>query len=228
MVKTKKKDLPVISEDKTVKRNDFIELQFTGYANGEVFDSNVPEELKKINPEAKVQKTVIVIGEKMVVAGLDKDLEGKEIGKKYEVEIKKKDAFGDRKRELIRTIPLNAFKEKDAQPRVGMVLTFDNAMARIIAISGARVIADFNNPLSGKDLKYVYTIVRKVDDDKEKAEALFENYLRFVPEIEVKEKVIAKGPKELEPVIKQLNDKFKDLIGKELSFSEKKGEAKSQ
>ena len=34
------------------KKNDFIEIKFTGYANGKVFDSNIEEEAKKINQEA--------------------------------------------------------------------------------------------------------------------------------------------------------------------------------
>ena len=34
-------------------KGDFVEIQFTGKANGEIFDSNIPEDLKKLNKEGK-------------------------------------------------------------------------------------------------------------------------------------------------------------------------------
>ena len=43
------------------KKNDFIELKYTGYANNEIFDSNIEEDLKKLNPKAKAEKFIIVI-----------------------------------------------------------------------------------------------------------------------------------------------------------------------
>ena len=56
----------------------------------------------------------------------------------------------------------------------------------------------------------------------EKIEALLKFYLRIIPEFEVKDKIIIKAQKEYESIIKIYNDKFKDLLGKELSFVEKK------
>ena len=67
----------------TTKKKDFIEIKFTGCANSQIFDSNIEEDLKKINPDAKPEKTIIVIGEGMVVPGLDKALEDKELNKKF-------------------------------------------------------------------------------------------------------------------------------------------------
>ena len=32
-----------------VKKKDFVEIEYTGYANGEIFDSNIEADLKKIN-----------------------------------------------------------------------------------------------------------------------------------------------------------------------------------
>jgi len=212
-----------------IKKNDFIEIEFSGYANGQLFDSNIPEDLKKINPEAKPEKTVIVVGQKMLVPGLDARLEGKELGREYEIEIKAKDGFGDRHRNLIRTIPLRAFTEQKVNPQQGMILTLDNALVKIIAVSGARVTADFNNPLAGKDLKYKIKITKKVEDAKEKSEALFRVFLRFVPEFDVTEnKVTVKGPKILEGVVNLYKEKFKELVGNELAFKEKKEEKKEK
>ncbi len=63
------------------KKKDFVELKFTGYSNGSIFDSNVDEDLKKIEPEAKPRETIIVVGERMVVQGLDNALREKKLEK---------------------------------------------------------------------------------------------------------------------------------------------------
>ena len=208
---------------KKVQKNNFIEIKYTGSANGEIFDSNIEEDARKLNPDFKVRKTIICVGGGMVVSGLDKAFEEKEIGKEYEVDIDVKEGFGERKRELVKTIPLKVFTEKKVDPRPGMMLNLDNMMVRIITISGARVVTDFNNPLAGKDLHYKFKIIREVGRDEEKARALFEVFWKFVPDFSFSgEKIIVKGPKGLDIFVKQFAEKFKELIGKELIFEEKK------
>lgn len=205
-----------------VKKKDFVEIKFTGYSNGNIFDSNVEEDLKKIDPQGKVKETIVVVGEGMLVPGFDNALEGKEIGKEYNVNVSAKEGFGDRRRDLVKTIPLKIFTEKQINPYPGMVLAMDNNLARVITISGARVMTDFNNPLAGKDLTYKFIIIRKVEDDKEKAKVLLEFMFRFVPEHEVKDKIIVKGPEFMKKFTEAFNPKFKELMGKELEFELKK------
>lgn len=218
-----------MSEEQVVRKKDFIELKYSGYANGELFDSNIEEDLKKLNPKTKTAKTIIAVGEGMVVAGLDKTLEGKEIGKEYEVDIDVKDGFGERKRELVKTIPLSAFRENDFNPRPGMVLTLDNYLVKIIAVSGARVVTDFNNPLAGKKLHYKFIIVRKVADDNEKATALFEVFFKFVPKFSIENNaIVVSGDRNLEIFVKIYNEKFKELLGKGLELKEEKSDLEAK
>jgi FKBP-type peptidyl-prolyl cis-trans isomerase 2 len=139
-----------------ITKNDFVEIKYTGYSNGNIFDSNVEENIKKINPKESAKETIVIVGQGMLVPGLDNALEGKEIGKDYEVEVKSKDGFGDRKANLLKTIPLKVFLEKKMMPQPGMVFAMDDKLAKIVTVSGARVITDFNNPLAGKDLKYEF------------------------------------------------------------------------
>ena len=209
-----------------VEKNDFIEIKYTGYANGDIFDSNMEDDLKKLDKKAKPYKIVVIAGQETVIKGFDNALIGKEIGKHYEITLSAKEGFGERKRELIKTIPLKAFSDQKVSPYPGMVLTLDNLMAKIITVSGARVITDFNNPLAGKEIKYKFTILRKLNDEKEKIESFFEIYFRFMPEFEIKDKIIIKGKKELEIFVKMFNPKFKDLFGKEMEFEEKKEKEK--
>ncbi len=204
------------------KKGDFVEIQFTGRSNGIIFDSNIEEDLKKLDSKAKPRKVIVVVGERMIVPGLDKSLAGKEIKKKFSVHLNYKEGFGERKRDLVKTIPLSVFTSQEIMPEPGKTLLMDNMLAKIITISGARVITDFNNPLAGKDLDYEFTITRIVEDLKEKAEAFFEFNLRFVPETEVKDnKVIVKAPEFMESFIKSLGEKFRQLSNAEIEFVEK-------
>lgn len=213
------------------EKKEFIELVYTGKANGSVFDSNIPEDLKTLNPEAKPKKTILAIGEGMVVTGLDNALEGKEIGKEYSIKISSKDAFGERKRELVKTIPLKIFREQNVTPYPGASLLLDNNLVKIITVSGARVITDFNHPLASKEVEYKFTIIRKVIDEKEKVESLFDHFLRITPEMEINpEKIVIKGSKNLEHFFSVYKKRFQDILGKTLEFKEEKkeGEKTSQ
>ena len=212
----------------TIAKNYFIELKYTGYANNEIFDSNIENDMKKLNPNSKPIKTIIAVGQEMVVKGLDKALEGKELEKEYETVLSPKESFGERNKNLIKTIPLKAFTEKKVNPYPGLVLTLDDIMVKIIAVSGGRVIVDFNNPLSGKEIKYKFTILRKVINEKEKIEALFLVFLKFIPDYEIKENIIIKGPKAFEILIKTFSEKFKELLGKSLVLEEVKQEDKTK
>mgnify|MGYP001601353865 CR=1 FL=1 len=211
----------------TTKPKDFVEISYTGYSQGSMFDSNREADLKSINSKAKAKKTIIVIGEGMVVKGLDKALEGKEVGKEYEIKLSPKEGFGERDRNLMKTIPLKVFTDQRINPVPGAVLDMDGMIAKIISISGARVMTDFNNPLAGKELSYKFSITRIITDDKEKATALFENMFRFVPEFDITaENLTIKGPKPLEQFAQAFKDKIKALLNKELKFEEKKIEKK--
>ena len=216
----KKPEAQTVSQGKTAK-GDFIEIKFSGYGNGELFDSNIEEDLKKLHPKAKVEKMIVIVGEGMVVQGLDKALEGKELEKEYEVSFSHKEGFGERNRNLLRVIPLSQFAAQKVNPYPGLVLALDNQVVKIIAVSGARVTTDFNNPLAGKSLRYKFKIIRKVEDEKERAETVFKLLLGFLPEFEIKEKSIAvKFPKGLETFIDPYKEKFKKLLGKDLEFKE--------
>lgn len=199
------------------KKGDFVEIKYTGYANNEMFDSNIESQVKKTNPEAKETKTIVCIGQSMVVKGLDSALIDKELNKQYEITMSPEEGFGKRNRELIKTIPLSLFTKQKITPKAGMMFTLDNSLVKIITISGARVITDFNNPLAGKEIKYEFKIIRIVKDDKEKIGSLFLTWFKFTPKFEVKDsKVVIDAPKEMEIFINVFKNKFKELIDKDL------------
>lgn len=210
-----------------IKKNDFIEIDFSGYANGELFDSTKTDEVKKLSPKSEGKPLVIAVGQSMILPAFDKELEDKEVGKDYEVKFTPQESFGERRKDLVRMVPLNTFKDQRVQPQAGMTLMLDRNVVKVLSVSGGRVTLDFNNPLAGKDIKYNYRINKIVTEEQPKVTALFESLFRFVPKFEIKDTIVITGPKFLEHYVKSFSPKFKELVGKDLSFVEEKIEKKS-
>lgn len=206
----------------TVQKNDFIEIEFSGKANGEIFDTTNKEEAKKIGLDTEVKPIMVSVGNEMLLKGLDEDLIGKEVGKSYSKFLKPEAAFGKRNPAMIKTVPIKVFHEKQINPYPGLTVQMDQYIAKILAVSGGRVSVDFNNPLSGKDVSYDYTIKRKVDDNNDKVNALQDFFFRQRFEYEIKDKkVIFKKP-EIKPFIEVFKEKFKVITGLDFEVEEAK------
>jgi FKBP-type peptidyl-prolyl cis-trans isomerase 2 len=206
------------------KKSDFIEIEFVGLANGGVFDTNIKKEAEKIDLKIEEKPLVVCIGQEMVVKGFDKELENKELGKKYKIKLSPEEAFGTRNKDLIKIIPLSIFKEKNIQPAPGLMLNLDGMLAKILSASGGRVITDFNNPLSGKEIEYEFTIKKKITDEKEKINALQDFFFKKRFTFSLKDKKII-FDKEAEPFLKFFEKKFKEILGKEVEVEKKQEKA---
>jgi FKBP-type peptidyl-prolyl cis-trans isomerase 2 len=208
-------------------KKDFIELEFIGknVSNNEIFDTNILEEAKKINPKIiEVKPLVICIGEGFVVKGLDDFLEGKEVGKKYNLKLTAEKAFGKRNPQMVRLIPMKIFLQQKIYPQPGMTLALDNSLVKVVNVSGGRVMVDFNNPLAGKDIEYDFTIKKIVTDNKEKTDAFTKFLLgqSFDFDIDEKTKKITFKDLRLTPILQALAPKFKEVIGLDVEILEKK------
>ncbi len=206
------------------KKKDFIEIEFTGKSNSQIFDTTSKEEAKSIGLQADVKPIIVSVGNEMVLKGFDKSLEGKELNKKYSVHLKPEEAFGPRNPQLIKTLPIKVFKEKNIQPMPGMTFNMDNHIAKILSVSGGRIITDFNNPLAGKEIEYDFIIKRKITDDKEKINALQDFFFKQKFEFEIKGKKVIFKKQEIKPLIEMMKQKFKDMTGFEFEVEEKKEE----
>src|SRR5665811_2232701 len=93
----------------SVTRGDFIRLSYTGRLdNGDIFDTtnaDVAKENDLFAEGVSYAPIVVIAGENMVVTGLDEDLMGKASGYEGQVKIQPKDAFGERKPELVEVVP---------------------------------------------------------------------------------------------------------------------------
>jgi len=154
-----------------VSKGEFIEIEYTGRLKDEniIFDTTDEKIAKENNLEGSDYSPVVMcVGEGQVLSGIDKNLEGKEIGKEYDIIIKPEDGFGSKNAKLIQLIPTNKFKQQNIQPMPGLQINIDGMVGLVKTVSGGRILVDFNHPLSGKNLLYKVKINRKVTDDKEK------------------------------------------------------------
>lgn len=204
-----------------LKKKDFVELEFTGRVkDGEIFDSNIKKDLKKMNSEAKAKPFIFSLGQGMFIRGVENFLIGKDIGE-YEIDISAEDAFGKRDAKLIQRIPVHVFREHDLKPVPGIVFNFDGRIGKVLTASGGRVMVDFNNPIAGKDVVYKIRILRKVEKLEEKVRAFMDFLFRQEFKFEIKDKkLMIYADKQMIKFIEVFKDKFMDVLDLSLEVME--------
>jgi len=177
-----------------IKKGDFIRIEYTGrLETGEVFDSTDEKVAKKeniFNPNIVYKPIPVVIGAGFVVPGLEKEIEKMKVGEKKSVIVAPEEGFGKRDPKLVRIVPTKIFKEKDIDPKPGMIADFSGMKGRVQSVDAGRVRIDFNNPLAGKILKYELEIKELIEDEKERVNSLLEFFGITNQKVDIKEKII--------------------------------------
>lgn len=200
------------------KKNDFVEMTYTGSVDGKVFDTTDESVAKSEgihNPKKKYGPVVVCIGKRHVVAGLDEALESKE--GKFSVTVAPEKAFGKREGKLIQLVPTAKLTQNKIRPYPGLQLNIDGTVATVKSVSGGRCMVDFNHPLAGKDITYDVEVLGLVEDDKRKLEAVFMRDLQMAPKVEDKDgKLLVKGlPEAIHAPMKK---HLEGLLAKEVEF----------
>lgn len=182
-----------------IQKGDFIKLSYTGrLKNGAVFDTtdaNIARENGVYNENASYGPEIIIAGKGYVVAGLDEDLIGKDVGYKGHVEVPPEKGFGLRRIDLIETIPAKKFKEK---VKPGMRVQVQGRTGVVESTAGGRVRVNFNPALAGETLIYDYAIEELIEGTDKKIDAILKMYSGQDMQHKTEgEKVIIEVPKEL-------------------------------
>ncbi|MEK6823561.1 MAG: hypothetical protein AABY06_00865 [Nanoarchaeota archaeon] len=226
-----------------LQKKDFIEMEFTGRIKdtGDIFDSNVKEELDKLHVSQghkddhthETKPLIYCLGEGMFLGGVDDYLIGKETGN-YIVGLSSEKAFGKRRRDLVKMIPIKIFFQHKINPIQGAMLNFDGKMGKVLSVSGGRVLVDFNHPLAGKEIIYEINVKRIVQNIDEKIKSfnsfIFKQDLKFSV-VQDNKKVIYEIPesdKQLKIFVGIFKEKFKEIFGMELEVKEDKEEEKKE
>ncbi len=209
-----------------IQKSDFIEIEFTGKSlkDNQIFDSNVKEDLKNLNPELskKVKPFIFSLGNNMFLDSLDEFLEGKEIGVIYEVELEPEKAFGKRDAKQVQIVPLKLFRENKLNPVPGFSFNFDGRRGKVLSSNGGRIMVDFNHPLAGHRLHYKIKINRKVDDKNEQIRAFNDFLFKQNFDFSISgNKLILEVPKQMKQFLELFIEKYKEVLGLELEVKEK-------
>jgi FKBP-type peptidyl-prolyl cis-trans isomerase SlyD len=213
----------------TFKKGDFVEIEFTGrIKGGDIFDSNIKEDLQGAKIKGAPNSFVFSVGHGMFVKGVDEFLIGKETGE-YNVELQPEDAFGKRDPKLIQMMPMKVFIQHRMNPIPGAMFNFDGRLAKIMTVSGGRVMVDFNNPIAGKVVEYKIIVKRKVEDQKEQVNALNDFFFRRKLESTIDgNKLKIKAPKGMKAFIEMFRDKYKEILGLDVEAEEVEETKKSE
>ncbi len=172
--KAAKKEEP---KEVAVANGDFLLVELTGKAieTGEVFDTTDEELAKEQNiysDDRTYGPRLVVVGDGLVLKGLDERLEGLKMDEKAEVEIPPEEAFGLRAPENVRMIPFRMLRSKGVNPIVGQQVEIEGRTAVVRSVGAGRVQLDYNHPLAGRNIVYEVKATKRYDDDDEKIRAL--------------------------------------------------------
>ena len=124
-------------------------------SKGEVVDSNVGQ--------APLE---FIAGQGQIIPGLEKEVEGMEVGEEKTVVVKADEAYGERNEEWVETLPKDQFEGIELQK--GMTLYGQSPDGQTFAVTVAdfndtEVTIDYNHPLAGEDLTFDVKILGKRD-----------------------------------------------------------------
>ncbi len=110
-------------------------------------------------------------GNKMLIPGLENQLEGKSVGNAFKAAVKADDAYGQKYDEMIHIVPKSNFNG-DGELKAGLQIQIDTnegkQMAIVTKVEGENVTVDMNHPLAGMDLTFDVEIltIRKATQEE--------------------------------------------------------------
>jgi FKBP-type peptidyl-prolyl cis-trans isomerase 2 len=163
-----------------VENGDFIRIDYTESVDGQVIattDKEVATAKDIFDEKTEYVPHLIVVGSGQLVAGMEEDLLGKEIGYSGRVEIPPEKAFGAHDPKKVEFISINKFKEE--RPVPGMRVGVDDRVGVVTRIIGRKVSVDFNHPLAEETIVYEYKILERIEDLHEKLKSLIKTFARL-------------------------------------------------
>ncbi|MDQ6994306.1 MAG: peptidylprolyl isomerase [Mariprofundaceae bacterium] len=112
-------------------------------------------------------------GSENIVAGLERELEGKKVGDNIKVVVTPEDGYGVHNEALIGAVPREMF-ESDMDIEVGMTFQAETdqgvQMVSVVGLTDKEVTVDGNHPLAGETLHFDVTVSDIRDATEEELE----------------------------------------------------------
>ena len=141
-----------MTEEKIVKDNLVIAIDYTLTVDGEVVDASEGRE-----PLEFLQ------GQGNIIVGLERELLGMKIGESKDVVVSALDGYGEADEEAFMEVPKNQLPE-NIPVEIGTELQIENdegepAYVRIESVENNIVLLNFNHPLAGKELHFAVKVI---------------------------------------------------------------------
>jgi len=139
------------------KSGDTVRVHYTGtLGGGRVFDSSQGRDPLEFT-----------LGAGQVIPGFDEAVTGMEPGQEKSVTIPVDEAYGQRRPELVGTVPRQQFPP-EIEPAVGQQLQMSQGgqvfVVTVTGVTDGEVTLDANHPLAGEDLTFQLELVEIVDE----------------------------------------------------------------
>jgi len=143
---------------------------------------DVAKQENRYEPDRIYEPLLVIVGEKRIIEGLEEHIEKvADPDKEYIIEIPPEKAYGVRDPSKVKIVSLRNLLQRNIAPEVGKPIEIDGQTGIVKAISGGRVLIDFNHPMAGRTLVCKYKIVKVIDDVSEKVQWLLHRRYRRVP-----------------------------------------------
>jgi len=121
---------------------------------------------------------VCVVGTGNLIAGFEAALKDAKVGKEVEVEIAPADAYGEKDPAQVETISIDKLRRSVQDPNslyLGAPVTIGGRQGYLSYLAAGRARIDYNHPMAGKTLKYVFTVIKEVKNKEDKVMGLLES-----------------------------------------------------
>lgn len=121
---------------------------------------------------------VCIVGTGNLIAGFEAALKEAKVGKEVEVEIAPADAYGEKDASLVETISIDKLRRAVQDPNslyLGAPVNINGRQGYLSYLAAGRARIDYNHPMAGKTLKYVFTVIKEVKGKEDKVLGLLES-----------------------------------------------------
>ena len=121
---------------------------------------------------------VCVVGNGNLIPGFETALKEAKVGTEVTVEIEPAEAYGEKDASMVETISIDKLRRAVQDPNslyLGAPVNINGRQGYLSYLAAGRARIDYNHPMAGKTLKYVFTVVKEVKGKEDKVLGLLES-----------------------------------------------------
>ena len=121
---------------------------------------------------------VCVVGNGTLLPGFETALKEAKVGTEVTVEIEPAEAYGEKDASMVETISIDKLRRAVQDPNslyLGAPVNINGRQGYLSYLAAGRARIDYNHPMAGKTLKYVFTVVKEVKGKEDKVLGLLES-----------------------------------------------------